>query len=119
MAYIPFEIPLDAQLDSAEWKPWLVDASAKREVDLQLPHQRLASVFNGTEARWLPLLDRFRREYRPDLYFSGDTHWTEKGHELAAEALAPAVLEALGAPLPGSRLTNPGTTSPPSRAGSR
>jgi len=97
VAYIPFEIPMDVQIDESEQKPWFVEASVGRTLDTQLPGERFARIFEGTSANWLPLLDVFRAEFRPGLYFEKDPHWTREGHRLAAAALAPAVLAALGA----------------------
>lgn len=67
-------------------------------LDLELPQRRVASIAARHGVRWLDLLPTFRREYRGDLYYGTDPHWTKAGHALAGRELGAALGELLESP---------------------
>ena len=62
-----------------------------REVDLQLPQRRLQAFFAARNAPCLDLLPAFYGQ--PDTYAPRDTHWNERGNELAASCIAKWLVE--------------------------
>ena len=65
-----------------------------REVDLQLPQRRLQAFFAARNAPCLDLLPAFYGQ--PDTYAPRDTHWNERGNELAASCIAKWLVEVCG-----------------------
>jgi hypothetical protein len=59
--------------------------------DLDAPNRRLAKFLEAQNIPYLDLLPIFRAEAEqpnsPELHFRHDQHWTEAGHQLAAEAI--------------------------------
>ncbi len=95
--YIAFGIPWDVQVNDLEWSSWMYEAVVGREIDRELPTRRIGNAVRESNGYWINLLPYFRKQYVQDLYFKKDPHWTEKGHRLAAEILAPVVMAKLDA----------------------
>ncbi len=91
--HVVFDVPQDVQVSEAEWLPHFREGAAKRELDMDHPTRVFESAAGN--AKWVSLLEVFRDSYRPSLYYPRDPHWTAEGHRLAADALLPAVADAI------------------------
>ena len=90
-------IPQRFQVDPREWAAVAFDYGLASEAfDLGLPNRRVTEVCSDVGLTCVDLLPSLReaggRLYMP----RGDMHWTAPGHRVAAEALAAAVLDAVG-----------------------
>jgi len=90
-------IPMEEQLTDARARAFLdthgVDPA---DVDIDAPQRRLRAWGRRDGVEVIDLLEPFRAEQRaggPDLYLEDDGHWNERGHALAAEVLADALIE--------------------------
>ena len=70
------------------------------ELDLDQPQGRLAAWAQERGVTFVDLLEPFRAAHRaagPPLYYSPDAHLTAAGHAVAAQALLPALAQAVDA----------------------
>jgi hypothetical protein len=96
-------VPLLVVLSPSEWQtydelwPKLVGSGdqARRRYSQAAPNERLTEIAQRHGITLLDLRPTFRAEVEaggPPVIFRKDGHWTEHGHELAARAVADAVL---------------------------
>lgn len=55
--------------------------------ELNIPQNEFAEFFQENDIDYLDLLPTFRAHIAEKTYLSSDTHWNEKGHKIAAEAI--------------------------------
>lgn len=103
IAYIPFSIPRDIQLNEQE--RGILYLPALEGKDLDLPTRRLNSMFEKAGQPFIDLVPAFKNNYEPDLYFKWDPHWTIKGHAFVAAQLLPPVLQAISEDQNSQRVT--------------
>jgi len=85
-------IPDEFQVNAAVLTAALRDANLNREdVDLDLPQRRLRAFCAAREILCLDLLPFL--EHVPDTYAVRDTHWNIRGNHLAAEKIAPWLIQ--------------------------
>jgi hypothetical protein len=97
VAYVPFLIPSSVEVGGSGWSHvgWQ-GREPPSDIDVTLPARRLAAMFEKRETHAVNLMEPLRSRGGPALYYSRDGHWTERGHRVAGESLAPAVATALG-----------------------
>jgi hypothetical protein len=100
-------VPLLVVLSPSEWQtyddlwPKLVGdgSQAKRRFSPDAPNARLTEIASRHGIQMLDLRPLFRAEGAaggPPVIFRKDGHWTERGHEIAARAVAEAATSAIG-----------------------
>lgn len=92
-----FMIPLAVQLRDRVFAEFLASHDLDpNEVQLDRPQQAVREWGAAAEVPVIDLLPDFRTRVAADpslLYIPADGHWNEAGHELAAEAVATALIE--------------------------
>jgi hypothetical protein len=84
------------------WEATLAANPAMQNInwDLDAPNRRLAEFLEAQNIPYLDLLPIFRaaaaQSDAPQLHFRHDQHWTEAGHQLAAEAIHNVLINELG-----------------------
>lgn len=82
-------IPAPFQTSDAAFEAWLEWAGASKEgLSRREPQDRVMSWCARSDTPCLDLLPVFEKGDRDELYFPYDMHWTAKGHERAARAVA-------------------------------
>ena len=90
-------IPDEFQVEPHVLALALQEAGVRRaEVDLELPQRRLTTFFAERGVPCLDLLPAFAKV--PDAYAPRDTHWNERGNQLAADTIAAWLREIRQAP---------------------
>jgi hypothetical protein len=89
-------IPTEVQVDEAVRKQVYAGLNQdEADYDFDLPQRRLLEFAQKSGIEVLDLLPEFRKAQDPDsvLYFPNDTHWNERGNQLAGRLLAERIQE--------------------------
>jgi len=84
-------VPTEVQVDESVRKQVLTNLELdEADYDFDLPQRRLLEFAEKSGIQVLNLLPELRAAHKPDtpLYIPNDTHWNEKGNELAGKLLA-------------------------------
>ncbi len=85
--YFIFLIPREVQISKEEWFPLYLNYMNEQMYQDDIPQKIFIEFFRKLEIPYIDLLPTFRNNYKSDLYFNIDPHWTNKGHEIAGEEI--------------------------------
>ena len=92
-------IPVREQVHKEDWELRKTEYGLnEKDFDLEKPQKKLINFCERNNVSYIDLLPKFKENAMNGtlLYYKGDVHWNEKGHEIAADIIAENLLKNKG-----------------------